>query len=417
MYEDYDDKPKREPGGRRLTMLVLQIMILIVAGVVFLRFVMEDDTAVEQPPAPTQINDKVSADTLKDQAQAAAEVNDLRQAISQYTAALELDPTDAEAYYQRGSLYYKQADYDKAIADFSNAIEHGYVPLSYPYYDRARANYEVGDYKATVRDYTRSLELDPDCENQCYLDYYNRGRAQHQLGEYKAAIGDYTRALERNYEPATFAYYYRGMANFELEEYEAAIKDFNHSIDADPDCEYNCQFDYNDRAVAYSRLDDHQAAVDGYTRAIQVDPEYALAYNNRGFAYDKLDKYTQALADWDMALRLRESQTLPRRMTLEDEAFNGTISGKGVQVVVSFPGTAGDVITIAAKTPDSSLDPLLMLRAPDDAPIAFNDDANEDTADAEIEAFELPEDGTYTIIIAGVGGTSTGTFELTLTVE
>jgi hypothetical protein len=57
-----------------------------------------------------------------------------------------------------------------------------------------------------------------------------------------------------------------------------------------------------------------------------------------------------------------------------------------------------------------------MLRASDDAPIAFNDDAN-DVVDAEIEAFELPEDGTYTIIIAGVRGTSTGTFELTLTVE
>ena len=44
-------------------------------------------------------------------------------AISDYTSAIELDSTYAEAYFNRGGSYYEVGWYDEAIADLSKAIE------------------------------------------------------------------------------------------------------------------------------------------------------------------------------------------------------------------------------------------------------------------------------------------------------
>jgi tetratricopeptide (TPR) repeat protein len=44
-------------------------------------------------------------------------------AIAEYSRAIELDPKLAAAYNYRGSAYGEKGDYDKAIADFNMAIE------------------------------------------------------------------------------------------------------------------------------------------------------------------------------------------------------------------------------------------------------------------------------------------------------
>ena len=44
-------------------------------------------------------------------------------AIAHYTKAIELDPNDAAAYYNRGFAYANKGEYDKAIADVEKCIE------------------------------------------------------------------------------------------------------------------------------------------------------------------------------------------------------------------------------------------------------------------------------------------------------
>ena len=43
-------------------------------------------------------------------------------AIADFTEAIRLDPKYAEAYCNRGCAYRNKGDYDKAIADFTEAI-------------------------------------------------------------------------------------------------------------------------------------------------------------------------------------------------------------------------------------------------------------------------------------------------------
>lgn len=48
---------------------------------------------------------------------------DYDKAIEDYTKAIELDPTFAVAYYRRGGVWESKGDYDKAIADYEKAVE------------------------------------------------------------------------------------------------------------------------------------------------------------------------------------------------------------------------------------------------------------------------------------------------------
>ena len=47
---------------------------------------------------------------------------DYDRAIADYTQAIRLDPNDAWAYNNRGSAYYNKGDWDRAIADFTQAV-------------------------------------------------------------------------------------------------------------------------------------------------------------------------------------------------------------------------------------------------------------------------------------------------------
>ena len=73
-------------------------------------------------------------------------------AIDDYTRAIELDPKDTKAYYNRGLAYSNLRQYQKAIDD-----------------------------------YTRTIELDPKFAT---IAYYNRGTVYDELRQYQKAIDD-----------------------------------------------------------------------------------------------------------------------------------------------------------------------------------------------------------------------------------
>ncbi|MDX2159937.1 MAG: hypothetical protein SF162_01305 [bacterium] len=92
--------------------------------------------------------------------------------------------------------------------------------------------------------------------------------------------------------------------------------------------------------------------------------------------------------------------------------------GSGESFETTFEGTQGDVVSITARATDNNLDTVLELVGPDGDIAAENDDhGTSDTVlaryDSRIERFELPETGTYTVVVRGFAGGG-GTFELTI---
>lgn len=82
-------------------------------------------------------------------------------AVAAFTKAIELDPSFALAYSNRGWAHIKLGEYEQAIADCSRAIELD-PNLAIAYSNRGWAHIELGDYEQAVTDYDRAIELDPD---------------------------------------------------------------------------------------------------------------------------------------------------------------------------------------------------------------------------------------------------------------
>ena len=172
---------------------------------------------------------------------ACVEERDHSGTIACYDKAIELDPEFAGAYINRGDIYVKQGNDDRAIADYSKAIKLD-PKYAKAYYNRGNAYAEKGEYDRAIADYTKVVELN----SKDAQAYYNRGLAYAKQGKYDQAIADYSKAIELDAKYAK-AYYNRGNAYAEKGEYDRAIAD--------------------------------------YSKAIELNPKYAAAYYSRGNAY------------------------------------------------------------------------------------------------------------------------------------
>jgi tetratricopeptide (TPR) repeat protein len=201
-----------------------------------------------------------------------AQVNMILQQISK---AIELEPNDAGAYYDRGNAY---ADYDKAISDYDEAI--WLEPdNAEAYFNRGEAYAGKEDYDIAIFDYDEAIRLEPDN----VLAYFNRGEAYAKKGDYDKAIYNYARAIWLNPNNAE-AYLARGRAYADKKDYDKAIYNYTEAIRLDT----NDAKIYNNRGAAYEKKGDHEKAIADYETALRIDPD-------NSDAKEKLEEVTSSL--------------------------------------------------------------------------------------------------------------------------
>ncbi|MGI9568857.1 MAG: tetratricopeptide repeat protein, partial [Desulfobulbia bacterium] len=87
------------------------------------------------------------------------------EAISNYDRAIQLNPKNAAAYYNRGIAYAQLTDSGRAIADFTNAIKiNKRLALAYAY--RSLMLSKNSHFDRAISDYRRAISLDPQLESK-----------------------------------------------------------------------------------------------------------------------------------------------------------------------------------------------------------------------------------------------------------
>ena len=145
-------------------------------------------------------------------------------AIEDYSKAIELEPDYAGAYNNRGATYERNGDYDRAIEDFSKAIE--LEPDYAGAYNNRGATYERNDdYDRALEDCSKAIELKPDYAGA----YYNRGVVYGRKSDYDRALEDFIKAIELKSNYA-YAYIWRGIIYFRKNDYDNSFVDFGEAI-------------------------------------------------------------------------------------------------------------------------------------------------------------------------------------------
>jgi tetratricopeptide (TPR) repeat protein len=165
-------------------------------------------------------------------------------AIADYTNAIEIYPEYANAYYNRGIAWYDKGEYDNAIADYTRALALAAKDAK-AYHRRSLAWRKKGDHDKAIRLYTKAIARGELSRQILRLVYVSRGEAWNLKGDYDRAIADYTKAI----------------ASGELSQ-EALSQA------------------YNNRGSAWDHKGDFDKAIADYTKTIEIDPRYAKAYNS-----------------------------------------------------------------------------------------------------------------------------------------
>ena len=134
-------------------------------------------------------------------------------------------PKTALDYYNRALRYTQDKEYRQAIDDYSKAVEINprFVDA---YLKRCEMRYKMGDNKGVLSDCQEVLKIDPTVAKA----YYYQGRARYSLGYSDPAIESYSSAIsqDQNYPQA---HYYRGIAYKESNNLAAAVHDLTKAAD------------------------------------------------------------------------------------------------------------------------------------------------------------------------------------------
>ncbi len=253
-------------------------------------------------------------------------------AIEDFKEAIRYDPNldsfeYARAFRDRGYIYSRQGDRQKAIQDFNQAIyvNNKYAPA---YFARGCVRAEGGDYQGAIEDYNRAIrygrgkdkertvairqDLNPDFDKA--ESYYQRGQAYAKLNQHKKAVQDYTEALEKYPLPQAKAakyHYARADAFYALKEYKKAKQDYTQYLSYNADApgyrEGNQIAEaYRKRADARFELGENQGAIEDYNYYAQVtgDRRTAAAYFGRGNASRDAGDRQNAAVDYEQSLYL-----------------------------------------------------------------------------------------------------------------
>ncbi len=172
-------------------------------------------------PVPTAVPEPQSAEEYVARAESFIEEELYPEAIDDLSAALEMEPQDAETYFLRGRTHYDYAV--KLSTDLT-----GQPPEAVPFLDEQVAE----EMELAVVDYTAAIELDA----QYAKAYNNRGNAYATLGDLQQALADYDRALELD-DSLDLTYFNRGVIYYKLGNYEAAIADLEMYLQLIPEAE------------------------------------------------------------------------------------------------------------------------------------------------------------------------------------
>jgi tetratricopeptide (TPR) repeat protein len=233
------------------------------------------------------------------------------EAISEYTAAIELDPNLANAYLARGQAYYFKDKGLMAAEDCSKAIELD-PEYTAAYYGRGWAHLTNRAWDAAISDFSRAVELDPSLVGA----YNGRGWAYINKAQWLFESYNYLFVLFESHVELAMAFKGRGWLYVKQPQWElAVIPDLPEAMVQEPDpAEAYCNVGF-----AHAKKAQWAHAIADYEAAIALDPRLDWSRFNKSWAEDMKANWDPVVADYSEVIGLLASTSSFLPVTEEEE--------------------------------------------------------------------------------------------------
>jgi hypothetical protein len=122
--------------------------------------------------------------------------HDFRDAIGEYSTAIERDPSNTEAYYWRGVSHLKSGEKDLALNDFNVCIERD-DPNIDAYIQADRLLMQSGGWTRIIDNWTRFIGRNPESGRA----YWERSGAHYRKGDTESALRDAEESCRLGFQP------------------------------------------------------------------------------------------------------------------------------------------------------------------------------------------------------------------------
>lgn len=203
-----------------------------------------------------------------------------------------------EALLRRGTEILDKGEYDKAIADLTEAavqLPGDVRPLS----RRGTAWFGKKEFQKAADDFTAALKISPDPK-----DLLNRGRCYWAVERLPEAIADFDASIHADPAGAA-AFFFRGDCYLKLEKYNEAVSDFSEAIQRaseklDPTFALCDAYEF--RGSAYLLTERAAEAIKDFTEALRLEPrDPASIHQLRASSFELINRPALAKSDNQMA--------------------------------------------------------------------------------------------------------------------
>jgi tetratricopeptide (TPR) repeat protein len=217
----------------------------------------------------------------------------LAEARQRYERALRLDPTNFNALYLLGAVFFQTGQPEMAVPLVTRAI--AVAPnVPGPHGVLGAALQALGRHAEALAVFDQAIALQPGDA----MAFYSRANALTALRRHDEALASYDRAVALKPHFAE-AHYNRGSVLLALERFEDAVAGFDRAIALNPAL---AEPHFN-RGSALTRLQRPQEALASFDAAIALNPRMAEAHRSRGLLLQEMKRCDDALASYDRAIQ------------------------------------------------------------------------------------------------------------------
>ena len=220
--------------------------------------------------------------------------------INDMNAMLDIEPTTAQEYIQKGTVLTVTEEYEKALECFDKALELDENNLS--------ALISKGNTLELMEKFDDASKVYDDVMNtevEEVYDLMSKGYIFEGHQRYNDALKTYDKALQKERYNANILFL-KGSCLIKLEQYQKAIDSLEEAIERYSENPYETIFElenaYHNKGVSLHAIGEDDDALEAFSLALGLNPEYYYSYYEIGIIQEDREKYDSALKNYNKFL-------------------------------------------------------------------------------------------------------------------